>query len=186
MDIDRKIDKGLLDYLNKNKNAVKTVLEISRDVKQDGREHIIITIPGISDPLFDFWQNPKIKKAKDPDNPKTMGGKKPYVMLMVDEVEKLFNSGFPIEYFGYAAKLAKTINWNTGIVKKKRSKKAFTFNDMIETWGVNERKGREIIKALNKYHLLSQDNEGYKISRQFIRKGGGKNDGAVQGEHINS
>jgi len=174
MDIDRKIEKGLLDYLNRYRNAVRAEVDICRDVTNDGNEHIIINVPGVTEPLYDFWCAPKIKKAKDPDNPKTMGGKKPYTMMMDDEIEKLFDKGFPIEYFGYAAKLSKVINWKTGVVKKKRNKKAFDFNDLITTWGVNERKGRDIIKTLSKYHLLSQDTEGYKISRQYMKKGGGK------------
>jgi hypothetical protein len=167
------MDKGLLDYLNGSKNAVRTEVYISRGLA-DGKEHIIITIPGIEEPLFDFWQIQKVKTAKDPDNPKSMGGRKPYVMLMVEKLDKIVEQGMPLEYCGYLVGLSNHINWNTGLVKKKRSKKAFGFEQLIDAWKVNERRGREIVKTLKQYNLLSQDDDGYKVSADFMRKGGKK------------
>jgi hypothetical protein len=169
------MDKGLLDYLNGDKNAVRVQVDISRGTTEDGREHIIITLPEVTEPLYEFWQIPKVKKAKDPNNPRSMGGKKPYVMLMIENLDKVVEQGMPLEYCGYLVGLSKNINWNTGLVKKKRSKNAFKFEQLTETWKVNERRGREIIKTLKQYNLLSQDDDGYKVSADFMRKGGKKN-----------
>jgi len=169
--------KELLDFLNGITNAVilgDTVL--SREIAPNGYQHLFLNTVEDNVNIFEVWYNPKQKNSnKGP--PKHTGGKKPYIMLMVDEVEKLRNQGVGNveELIGYLVCLGKYIEWNTGRLVQKRSKKPLKYADLQKIFPCGNRKLNKILAELKEHDLLFGTKEGYFVSTRFIKKGKTKN-----------
>jgi len=167
------MDDQLLAFLNGSVNAVKQgELILSREIV--GSSHIIKVSLATDDttiPMYEFWHNPK--KIKASQQPKHTGGKKPYIMVMVAEVEKLRGKGIKNteELVGFLVCLGQYIQWHTGKLIHKRSKKPVQYKDLQGIFGYGNKKLNRILGDLKKHDLLYSTREGYFISSSLIKKG---------------
>lgn len=164
------MDRNLLEFLNGNTSAAKVEVVLAREELPNGIQHI--TLKQEDKLIYDFWVNPKKAKGEKPP-PKHTGGKKPYIMLMVDEVEKLREKGVKNveELIGYLACLGKYAEWGTGRLIQKRKKTPLRYNDLQKIFTCSNNKLNRILSDLKKYDLLSNNSEGYFISTRLIKKG---------------
>lgn len=165
------MDKKLLEYLAGDCNVTTANVIISREITPTGMQYIHISCGDRV--IYEFWSNPN----KSDKKPKHTGGKKPYVMLMVDEVEKLKLDGVKNieELIGCLACLGKYVEWSTGRVIHKRTKKPFKYKDLQSMFSFGKRKLDQVLKQLKEYDLLVNTQEGYFISNRIIKKGNSKN-----------
>lgn len=165
------MDKKLLDYLSGQVNAVQVEVSISREQAPNGTQFITIRQPGEEVALYSFWHNPK--KATTKRKPKHTGGKKPYIMLMVEEVEKLKSQGVKDveKLIGHLVCLGNYIEWSTGRLTKGRGKKPLQYKDLLEICGCSNKKLNKMLGEMKEHDLLFGTQEGYFISTRFIKKG---------------
>lgn len=107
------------------------------------------------------------------EKPKSMGGKKPYIMVMINEIEELRGKGVKNveELIGYVACLGNYIEWNTGKLIHKRNKKPIRYNDLQAIYGCGNKKLNKMINLMKEHNLLYHNGEGYFISSKYIKKG---------------
>jgi hypothetical protein len=158
------MNKELMDYLDGNKNAILLNVVIGRESSKDS-EHITISLEDGTE-LYKFW-NGKNKKS---DTPKHTGGKKSYAMLFVEAIEK--HVDLSDAAISFIVKRIPNIKWNTGLLINKRSKKPLLFEDLEKLSGKSKKTLLNTIKELKQENILLHDKEGYKVSKDFIRKGG--------------
>lgn len=165
------MERQLLDFLNGTANAVRLNVVISREVLPNGSQYIVISSDeGVR---YEFYQNPKKPAKKDRPPPKHTGGKKPYIMLMVDEVEQLREQGVSNveELIGFLACLGKYIEWNTGRLIHKRSKKLLKYKDLQNIFTFGNKKLNRILNELKSHDLLFSTQEWYVVATRLIKKG---------------
>lgn len=155
----------LLKYLNKQINVIDAV--ISRETLPNGIECIYVNAGG-EGYLYNFFVNP-VKDNKE--KPKHTGGKKSYVKVYI---EKLNDYDISIESLGFMVKLFPNIQWTTGYLIKKRSKKKLLIDDIVKLVNKSNKTVIKIMKELKDNKLLSKDSEGYRINSEFIMKGNSK------------
>ncbi|MDF2563710.1 MAG: hypothetical protein K0Q53_105 [Massilibacillus sp.] len=161
------MDKNLLAFLNKEINVIKTEVIISREPTNKGTELIHFSVG--EKELYQVWKNSNDNNVK----PKSTGGKKPYIMLMVQEVIKLKKTSIENieEVIGFLVLLAENIEWNTGKLINKRSKKPLKYVDLQKTYSGSKYKFEKTMKILKNNDLLTHTPEGYFISSKLIKKG---------------
>lgn len=159
---------GLRKYLNGEQNAVRDEFIISREGTGDW-EHVHVSHPDLPEPLYQFWAGKK-KKAKGA--PKHTGGKKPYVMLMIEKLTGLIADGLPAESVGYLVCLAPYIEWGTGELKVGRKKRQMKVADIEKVFRKSHRHTLRIISDLKEKDLLYRTQRGYVVSRELLKKGG--------------
>lgn len=169
------MDKSLLDFINGCKSSVLVNAMFVKEIMPNGSQHIKVEVEGTL--LYDFFYNPNKKKAKDPAKPKTTGGKKPYVIVMTQEVDRLRKEGVKnlVEMTGFLLFLGSNIEWDTGRLIHKRNKKPLTKKDLntIIPWG--RYKIDNMLSSLEEHDLLFNTTEGYFVSRKIIKKGANRN-----------
>ena len=158
------MNNDLLKYLNGNVNVANAI--VSREKLKSGIEHVYVSIDGVD--IYDFWFNTKKKKEH---NPKHTGGKKSYAKIYL---EKLETYDISIEALGFMVKLLPYIQWSTGYLLKKRSKKKLKTDDILKIVNKSRNTAFKIINEMKKYNLISYDSEGYRVNKEFIMKGGVK------------
>lgn len=165
------MDKILLKYLNRESNVFIGEIKITRDITPNGQEHIRICLPDDRE-LYEYWHNPNAVKRNN-DTPKHTGGKKPYLMLMLEEVSKLRESGVKNveELLGYLVSLGEHIEWNTGRLIHKRSKKPLQYKDLLDIYKCSKPKLNKMIGLMKEHDLLYYKDTGYYISPRLIKKG---------------
>lgn len=159
------MNKDLLKYFNYEKNAVKAEFVISREKLPNGYEYIVVSNEEIGE-IYSGYQNPNKKKK---DSKAQTGGKKPYVMLMINEFK---NKSITYDVLGAAISLANNIQWNTGLLINKRSKKPLKADDIANILNCSRSKVFSLIKELKINNLMFKDDKGYRINNTFIKKGG--------------
>lgn len=173
------MDKEMLRYLNGESNVFEGRLKITRDIAPNGMEYIRICLTDGDDEkeIYTYWRNPQADK-KNKENPKHTGGKKPYLMLMIEEVTKLRKKKVPniAELVGFLVCLGENIEWNTGRLMNKRSKKSLQYKDLLEIYGCSKPKFNKMLGLMRNHDLLYHTNEGYFISPKLIKKGRMKED----------
>ncbi|MSU01960.1 hypothetical protein FYJ83_10820 [Tissierella sp. DSM 105185] len=178
------MDKNILSYANKETNVMllynefgEPILSISREFTKNSECLYISVVDGEeTTPLYPpLWHNPKADK-KNNETPKHTGGKKPYLMLMIDEIEELRSQGVKNveELIGYVACLGKYIEWNTGKLIHKRSKKPIQYKDLLNIYSCSNKKLNKMINLMKEHDLLYYTDEGYFISSKYIKKGKSK------------
>lgn len=135
--------------------------------------------------LFNKYFRNYLGEYKEPDEkPKSMGGKKPYVMLMTEEVKKLLEKNIKNadEVLGFLTILSGYMEFHTGklIDKRQRLKKKqlpLQYTDLLKICKYSRTKLDKMIKTTKDYNLIyyekpTKDNEGgYFISTNIIKKG---------------
>ena len=172
------MEKELIKFLNGEVNAVRLDVTIVREVITDDIDRLVVR--SVDDEHKDYVISESfIKKKRKSNNPKHAGGKHPYIMLMVNEVEKLREQGIKNveELIGYLVCLGKYIEWNTGRLVKKRSKKPLQYKDLQKTFPCGNKKLNRILGELKDNDLLFGTQEGYFISPRLIKRGKMKQQG---------
>ena len=185
------MDKNLLDFKGRKTNVyiVGNFMK-QREVKADGWEFYTETIINLLDRSKDevwhtYWINPNEKKPTK-NKPKHTGGKKSYSMLMTEElkatIEKLKENGVKNaeEVLGYMFILTEHSEFNTNKLIHKRNKKPLQYKDLQEIFNCSNNKLNKMLKILKDNDLLSNTNEGYFISQEFIKKGKSKKKGVIE------
>ena len=162
------MNADLIDYLQNNSNVVSVNVIISRETTKNGSQYIHINAG--DKVLYEFWHNPN---KQDDNKPKSTGGKKPYLMLMVQEIEKLRSSGVKNteELIGFIACLGQNVEWNTGKLIHKRSKKPLKYKELQNMFQCGKRKLDRVLGDLKSNGLLVNTQEGYFISSDLVKKG---------------
>ena len=169
------MDKGLLDFINGSKSSVLVSAMLVKSVFPNGTQQITLEVEGKE--LYTFCHNPSKRKAKDPDKPKNTGGKKPYLMVMIQEIEKLKKEGITnlVEITGFLLFLGSNIEWNTGRLINRRSKKSLNRNDIGKIVPWSRYKIDNMIISLEEHDLLFKTSDGFFVSRNIIKKGANRN-----------
>jgi len=167
------MDKNLLEFLAGERDVI--ILDgvvFSKERKRNGTEYITVIID--NKPSFGFWNNPDNLKT---NKPKHTGGKKSYVMLMIEEVEKMRSQEVTniVELVGCITCLSRYIEWGTGKLVHFRSKKPIQFKDFGDIFQFGRSKLLKILKQLKDLNLLVNTQEGYFISQTIIKKGATRN-----------
>lgn len=164
------MEKNILDFINGTTKAVKAEFVFTREDTDKGMQHITVKVGETE--LYDFWVNPKKPRGERPP-PKHTGGKKPYIMLMVEEIKKLKEQRIDNigDIVGCFVLLADNIEWGTGRLIHKRNKKSLKYKDLLENLPYGNNKLSKIISKLKEHDLLSNNSEGYFISTKLFKKG---------------
>jgi len=164
------MNKEVLSFINREINAVQIGdIILSRETTSSGYELIHISAAFNDELIYRFWNNPNETKGE----PKHTGGKKPYIMLLTDEIKKLKKQGVANieEMVGFIVCLGGNIEWGTGRLINKRSKKPLKYEDIKGIFSGGKWKLDRIISELKEHNLLYNTQEGYFISTDFIKKG---------------
>ncbi len=163
-------------YLNGEINAVRDEFVLSRERARDA-ELIYISHPEREQPIYQFWQSTARRKRQEVSEarqPKHIGGKQPYVMLMIRDLVRLMEAGMPPKYAGYILYLVPYFEWGTGRLICGRKKRSMIFDDLVQVWGVSRVTCQRVVRALKEYGIISHTTDGYYVSRKFAKKGGAK------------
>jgi hypothetical protein len=92
---------------------------------------------------------------------------------MIDKLEELKATGIINieELIGFLVCLGNHIEWHTGKLINKRSKKQLKYTDLQKIFSCGKRKLDKILKELQRHNLLFNTSEGYFISTDLIKKG---------------
>lgn len=173
------MEKELLKFMNGEVNVARIDCLIRKEIMPNGVIHLWVTnTEGEEILLCEEYR--KADDRRNKGSPKHSGGKKPYIMLMTEEIEVLKSQGIKNtdELVGFLASLSKYIEWNTGNLIQKRSKKPLQYKDLKEIFPYGNKKLNRILNDLKEHDLLFNTAEGYFISGRIIKKG--KMKGAVR------
>jgi len=174
--------KETLEYLRGERNATMDEFILSRE-RTHSSELVYINHPELPEPLYTFWSS-RGNKGRSKRKPKHTGGKKPYVMLMVEELVSLMRKGLPPESAGYLLYLAPFIEWGTGRLVFGRKKRQMTVSDIEKVFRKSRRATLYIIAELRRHDLIIYSSEeGYFVSRDLIKRGAGRVADKVQERH---
>jgi hypothetical protein len=151
-------------------NAVCKELMVGREVNDNGMEYITISDyeKWMEEPrlLYGFWRNP-IKSRKNKE-PKHAGGKKPYLKLFLERIHKFKDADI-----GALVRAASSVDWGSGVLIDKRSKKPLDFRGLLHLLGYGS--SATLAKRLSNLRqsgALTVDDQGrYVISRELLQKG---------------
>jgi len=168
------VEKDLLRLLNGEINVARFDGLIRREIMPNGVIHLIVSNYSESEEemlLCEEYRKPGREKNKG--SPKHTGGKKPYIMLMTDEIEELKKKGVKNieELIGVLGSLGQHVEWNTGKLIHKRSKKPLQYKDLSTIFTYGNKKMNRILNDLKEHDLLYKSTEGYFVSGRIIKKG---------------
>lgn len=170
------MDKNVLDFINGFTDVlILPVGSILTRDKTPNSNFMTLKLPNGEEELIldEWWSNPNKRVKKDKPPPKHTGGKKPYIMLMVEEIEKLRKSGVPNveELTGYLASLGKYVEWNTGKLIQTRTKKQLGYKDLRSIFRCGNKKLNRLLGEMKDSELLYSTDSGYVVSSRLIKKG---------------
>lgn len=177
------MDKELRKFLSGETNYYKGEISISRE-PLSGRPVSYYTFESDGYIIKELWGNlgrlskaDKEKKSEQANGPpaetekKSMGGKKPYVMLMTQQLKYLRENGkVTAEQIGYLILLSPNIEWGSGrlIGKKATSLKAA---DIQKVLGISHNTFGRLVKELKENKLMTVNKGGYFISTDLFKRG---------------
>jgi len=173
----QQMDKKICDFYNGDSDILPLPegSYVVREKSPNGTYFMTLKMPdGDKEFVVDnWWSNPNKPVTKDKAPPKHTGGKKPYVMLMVEEINKLKKDGVKNveEMAGYLASLGKNIEWNTGRLIHDRTKEQLKYKELLKIFGCGNRKLNRLLGDMKKHELLYSASGGYVISSRLIKKG---------------
>ena len=174
------MDKKIVDFYNETSDILPLPAGsyVVREKSPNGTSFMTLKMPnGEQELIIDtWWSNPKKPAKKDKDPPKHTGGKKPFVMCMVEEIERLKKLGVKNveELSGYLASLGKYIEWNTGRLVQTRTKEQLKYKDLQIIFRCGNRKVNRLLRDMKENELLYSTDSGYIVSSRLIKKGKNK------------
>jgi hypothetical protein len=167
------MDNDLIKFLLGERKAVELGggNVISADRHTETWWQIILAHDG--EEIFRLNYNPKAKQKEGKEPSKHTGGRKSYVMLMTKQLRKLKKSeaNNKLELIGFITYLSDYIEWGTGRLINKRTKKPLRYEDLSKITELNNRKLNSIIADLKRLYLLMHTVEGYFLSPIIVKKG---------------
>lgn len=111
-------------------------------------------------------------RGEEPDKKKRhkSGNKKAFVKVYIKELNKL-SKQLQDKDLGTLLKLAECVDWDTGILVNIRTKKPLGFEGLRKHLKYSKTTLIDRIDVLKEAEILTKDDEGYKINREFISKG---------------
>lgn len=105
---------------------------------------------------------------------KHTGGKRPYIMLMQDKAAVVKELSLGASGLMFKIIASGCIEWHTGRIIKKRSKKPMTFAMICSEFGLKSAEGKDILRELGDSGIVNYDNskKAYFLDRTFASKGG--------------
>lgn len=170
------LNKNVLDFLNGTTDVLMLPIGsvLTRD-KAPNANFMTLKLPNGEKELIieNWWSNPNKLVKKDKPPPKHTGGKKPYIMLMVEEIEKLKKDGVRNveEMAGYLVSLGKYVEWNTGRLVRNRTKDPLRYKELQKIFGCGNKKLNRLLGEMKEHELLYSTDSGYVISSRLIKKG---------------
>lgn len=141
-------------------------LIISAERTEQGK--VLLHISDLNKEILTTWYYPPRKE----DAPHR-GNKQSYSMLMNKAFKVLLKEHKPSnEEIGVMTKLFFYADWGTGLLTKR--KKPMKFEDMVDIIGNSDKTVKKIIKSLKDKKILDYKDNGYYLSRTFIKRGGAK------------
>lgn len=171
------MDKKMRDFIDGTTDVmpIQDGSFLHRERAANGHHYMTLRVPNGEEDIVleEWWKNPKKPARKDKDPPKHTGGKQPYVMLMTKEVEKLGNQGVKnvAELVGHLSLLGDYIEWNTGKLINRRTKKPLKYKEVQIIFTCGNKKLNRLLGDMKKYELLYSTDGGYIISSRLIKKG---------------
>lgn len=103
------------------------------------------------------------------DKPKHSGGQPTYVKLFTASL--LENKDLSISAAGFLLKLSVNIDWHTGILIHRRSKKPLMCKDFEKLLNISKNTVSNIIKELKEKDLIKREKSKYIVSSKIMCKG---------------
>ena len=169
------MDKELAKFLSGETNFYKGELSIGREsIVGKPTSYFIMKSGDVV--LKEWWGTIGKKPQKQEDKEsKSMGGKKPYTMLMSEKLQQLRKDGkLKLDELGFLTALTPNIEWGTGKIIDKRSKEALTAKDIEGLLGISHNTLNRYVKGLKEIKLLTVSKDGYFISAELFKKGSSK------------
>ena len=175
------INKELAEYLAGQRNAVRDTFILSRE-KSNGAECVSVSLPDDPTPIYNLWTKKK-QRGKPTEatgeivKPKHIGGKRPYIMLMQDQQDAIYNLSNDAAALLIKLMAGGFIAWETGEIIDRRSKKPLTTVDIMKRFKFSENKLKAALKGLNDQNIIMYDRSkrAYFLDRKIAKKGGGVN-----------
>ena len=173
--------KETREYISGERNATRDEFILSRE-STGNAEYINVSLPDGIEPIYTLWtkkpqKRKAIKATGEIVKPKHTGGKRPYVMLMQDQTDVL--NTLSTEAAGLLLKLigGGFIEWHTGKIIDRRTKKPLTLATIRARYKLGERKTKALIKELTVNKIIKYDRKqrAYILNPKFARKGAGSN-----------
>lgn len=138
---------------------------ISSEVTETGK--VLFHVSSNGKELFSTW----LVEPREESKPHR-GSKKSYSMLMKKEFKELLKNHNPtLEEKGAVTELATLyVDWGTGLLCHR--KKPLKFEQLCNIFGCKKTKTTQLIKSLKDKNILEHKQDGYYLSRTFIKKGG--------------
>ena len=172
------MDKKIFDFYNESSDILPLPIGsyVVREKSPNGTSFMTLRMPDGEGEEFivdTWWSNPNKPAKKDKDPPKHTGGKKPYLMVIVEEIEKLRKNGVKnvSELTGNLVSLGKYIEWNTGRLIHDRTKKPLKYTDLQTILNCGNKKLNRLLGDMKEHELLYSTDNGYVISSRLIKKG---------------
>ena len=97
------------------------------------------------------------------------GNKKAFVKVYLQKLGEITN--LPDKDLGTLMKLAKYIDWDTGVLVDVRTKEPLDYKGLCKQLKYTEQTLNNRLKVLKDKDILTKDEEGYKINSEYISKG---------------
>lgn len=163
------MDKELTRFLEGEINVYRGELTIGRE-RAEGRPSAYFVIKAGDAVLKEWWGG-----IGNVSQGKTMGGKKPYIMLMTDTLHELMQDGkINLTELGCLVALTSNIEWGTGKIIHRRTKAALTAKEISALLGVSQSTFNRVVKGLKASKLISVTKDGYFVSYKLFKKGSKK------------
>lgn len=173
-------------FMRGERNAVRGDFIISREQTKKS-SYCFVSLPNQDEPtpILAGWAKPlkpehellatvhEVDKDKVKE-PKHTGGKRPYMMLMQDKA--MVVKDLSLGASGLLLKIIASgcVEWNTGKIIKKRSKKPMTIAMICDEFGLKTADCKSILKELGNKEIIRYDKseKAYFIDTDFAKKGG--------------
>ncbi len=161
--------RELREYLLGERNVVEDKFILSRETTGSA-ELVRLSHRELEEPIVKAWQ-PKQRRFKKAKKPKHTGGKKPYIMLMLQENDRIAEKLTPEGAF-FLFRTFRNIDWGTGVLIDLRTKEPLKFVDLLNIVSLSKRKLLRAIRNLKELQVLeNKTGEGYIISRCLVKRG---------------
>ena len=154
----------------KGANAAEAVLVVGRERKENGATYIVVSDYNREKPktLGGWWQGFKRRTSK---KPKHTGGKPAYLKLMLAELAEVTEKLSEKE-LGTVLKLAKYIDWHTGVLINAKTKMPLTAEELERILGCSRATLTYRLNNLKQAGVIEADSEGrFIFSRDLLQKG---------------
>lgn len=151
-------------------NAAETVLVVGRERKENGAIYIVVSDYNREKPktLGGWWQGLRRRTSK---KPKHTGGKPAYLKLMLADLAEVTEKLNEKE-LGILLKLAKYIDWHTGVLINTKTKTPLTTEELEQILECSRTTLTYRLNNLKRAEVIETDSEGrFIFSRELLQKG---------------